>query len=184
MFALILVVSLAASNFISNKLQKPISEPKVDLIASVPEGVSVAPGEVIDYAPYIQNTCEGNVYTAIIFECAGYDSGAVEMDEKYVADEDPEDPIPAFLVNTNDCWVLKDTSIADGTMKRIYLYTEILAPGESTPPLCDSIQFNLFSIRSFSKMDRSELNTSISCCAANSDMVSIERFVDMCKYRE
>ena len=198
-FIVAIALGLVVSNIVSHLIQKPlnIAAPEIVLVNYNPGGISILPGEVIDYAPYIINTGDSSVYTVITFTCSCYDPNSVEMNEDWqpstssAKDADNTDStdsiIPAFIINPNSGWELKDTSVNNGEMKRIkriYAYTQILPPGESTPPLCDSIQYNLFTNYAFSKMDDEELNFNISCNAGNSDMVSIEGVVSQSRFGE
>ena len=178
-----IALGIVISNGISRLIQKPlhIAEPKIELINSDTGGNAILPGEVIDYAPYITNTGDASVYAAITFTCHCYDADTVEMDGEYTS---TEDPIPAFIIEPNSGWELKDTSVNNGEMKRIYAYTEVLKPGKSTPPLCDSIQYNQFTNYTFSKMDDEELDFDVSCNAGNSDRVSIDEVISQSLFGE
>ena len=194
-FIVAIALGLVVSNVASHLIQKPlnIAAPEIELVNYDPGGISILPGEVIDYAPYIINTGDSSVYTVITFTCSCYDPGTAEMDEDWQpttssakdadntsttgSTDSTDSVIPAFIIKPNSGWELKDTSVNNGEMKRIYAYTQVLSPGESTPPLCDSIQYNLFTNYAFSMMDDEELNFNISCNAGNSDMVSIDGVV-------
>ena len=194
-----LALGIVVSNGISHLIQKPlhIAEPNVELRDYDTGGISILPGEVIDYAPYIENTGDASVYTVIAFTCKAYDPGTVEMNDDWQPStglvdvtnsisttESAESVIPAFIIEPDSGWELKDMSVINGELKRIYAYTSILEPGSSTPPLCDAIQCNLFTNYAFSKMDDDELNFGISCNAGNSDMTSLDGVVSQSRFGE
>ena len=194
-----ITLGIVISNGISRLIQKPlhIAEPKIELVNSNTGGISILPGEVIDYAPYITNTGDASVYAVIAFTCHCYDAGTVEMNDDWQPStglvdvtnsisttESAESVIPAFIIEPDSGWELKDMSVINGELKRIYAYTSILEPGSFTPPLCDAIRCNLFTNYAFSKMDDAELDFNVSCNAGNSDMVSIDEVISQSLFGE
>ncbi|MBR1477368.1 MAG: hypothetical protein IJ608_05335 [Lachnospiraceae bacterium] len=177
-------ITFAVVSGVNHLIHKPISiaAPSIELRDYDTGGISILPGDVFDYAPYIENTGEASVYAVIAFTCHCYAPGTVEMQEEW--DGSTDDSIPAFIIYPHSGWELKDTAVKDGEIKRYYAYTSVLEPGESTPPLCDSIQYNLFTLKAFSKMSDEELNFGISCNAGNSDMTSIDGVVSQSRFGE
>ena len=181
--ALSAAITFAVVSGVNHLIHKPMhfAAPSIELRDYDTGGLSILPGDVFDYAPYIENTGETSVYAVIAFTCHCYDPDTVEMKEEYVG---TDDPIPAFIINPNSGWELNDTTVNNGEMKRFYAYTSVLEPGQSTPPMCDSLQYNLFTLKAFSQMPTEELNFGISCNAGNSDMTSIDVVVSKSRFGE
>ena len=148
-------------------------EPEIELGGHIEDGYRVIPGERIEYSPDITNTGEVNVYAMLIFSCKCYEEGTVEMYDEW----DGDYPVPAYVVEPNEGWELKWRDVSDGEMTSYYAYMEVLHPGETTPPLCDDLQYNLFR-GSFQNFEKQDFRFTHSITGGASDMISIDDLVD------
>ena len=169
-------------NYVFHGGAQHLSEPEVEIHDIMSEGHSVLPGDVITYSPYLTNTGESDVYVVLTITCKCYEADTVQMQEEW---DNTDDPIPAYVITTNDGWELKDKTVSNGEMTRYYAYTTRLAPGEDTPPLCNEIQYNLFDIpHTFANFENSDTAFSIAYDAGLSDMTSLDGVVMQSRFRE
>lgn len=128
-----------ANNFTFGNVDIDLKEPEWDKLD--PEDKIVYPGRTIVKDPYIENTGAHDLYAYIEVSVPKKTVRTVEIvDGKEVISA--ATPQELFSFTPNNGWTLIKTTGSDAYVTYLYAYTaKVLAPGESTNTLFDSVTY-------------------------------------------
>ena len=99
------------------------------------EAVNLLPTQTVAKDPAIQNPNDIPVYVTAEVTIPTKDSVTAKLD----GTPRPQQVTDLFSYETNDKWELDDVIAGDGTVTYRYIYTEPLAPGETSQSIFDSV---------------------------------------------
>lgn len=99
------------------------------------EAVNLLPTQTVAKDPAIQNPNDIPVYVTAEVTIPTKDIVTAELD----GTPRPQQVTDLFSYETNDKWQLDDVTTGDGTVTYRYIYTEPLAPGETSQSIFDSV---------------------------------------------
>lgn len=99
------------------------------------EAVNLLPTQTVTKDPAIQNPNDIPVYVTAEVTLPTKDIVTAELD----GTPKPQQVTDLFNYEVNDKWVLDDVITGDGTVTYRYIYTEPLAPGDTTQSIFDSV---------------------------------------------
>ena len=91
------------------------------------------PGASCDARPAIRNQGEIDIYCFFEVSMPLFGKEDVELEKT----ELPMDPVPLVCYNADSAWTLVTETTDSGVQTEVYIYSDILKPGEGTAPLFD-----------------------------------------------
>ena len=107
------------------------------------EETDFLPGAYCDARPAIRNKGEIDIYCFFEVNMPVFDAEDVELEKT----ESLIDPVPLVRYSVEPSWRLIKETTDSGIRTEVYIYTDILKPGEETAPLFDGWQVPNFKVR-------------------------------------